>query len=460
MRFNPLEYQKRAIKFMVQQACAGLLLDMGLGKTSIAYAAFKTLKDLGYVNRMLVISPLRPAQAVWPAEAAKWDQFADLNVVVLHGPHKLERLKDKSVDVHVINPEGMPWLLKASARAKPTDDWPWEMLVVDESTLYKHTRTQRFKTIKPYLNMFRRRYILTGTPAPNGLLDLFGQVYLLDGGSALGTYVTHYRLAFFDNPDKLGWVWVPRAGAAEQIYKKLEPLCMRMSAADYLTLPELIFNDIVVDLPPAARRTYDQMENALIAQVAGGTVVAANAAAASGKCRQVAGGGIYTGAGDRAWLEIHDAKLDAVEEVVESLQGKPVIVVYEFDHERERLQRRFKGAPAIAGGMSEHAFKQAENAWNRGEVPVLLVQPAAAARGLNLQKGGSRMVFHSTPWNLEHYQQIIARIHRQGQRERCFVHHIVARNTVDELVVKVLGKKDRTQRALLDALKTYTEGRS
>lgn len=456
--WTPHDYQKKIIKFIVSQAAGAVWADPGLGKTSTTLAAFKVLRDKGYVTRALVVAPLRPAYSVWPGEVEKWDEFKHLKVGVLHGPRKAEVLADKTVDIHVINPEGLAWLFAQPLRATGSAPWPWQMLVIDESTRFKHTNTARFKTLKPWLGMFPRRYILTGTPAPNGLLDLFGQIYLLDGGASLGRYITHYRLAFFDNPDRQGWAWVPRHGAPEEIYKRLEPLTLRMSAEDYLSLPDLVMNTVEVTLPAAARKVYDQMEIALLAQVAGGTVVASNAAAATGKCRQIANGGIYTAPGK--WAEVHRAKLEATEEIVEELNGQPVIVAYEFDHDRERLQAAFPGAPHIGGGVPAGRFREIEAAWNRGEIPVLLAQPQSVAHGLNLQRGGSHLIFHSLTWNLEDYDQIIRRIYRQGQEKRVFVHHIVARDTVDEAIMLLLAKKDRTQRALLDALKDYTERRS
>lgn len=457
--WTPHDYQKRMATFMVGQACAGLFADPGLGKTSTTYAAFKTLRDKGYVRRMLVIAPLRPCYSVWPQEVEKWREFSDLKVAVLHGPHKLERLKDESVDVHVINPEGLEWLFANSMRASPTDSWPWEMLVIDESPRFKNARTKRFKTLKPWLKMFRRRYILTGTPAPNGLLDLFGQVYLLDGGNSLGAFITHYKAAYFDNPDKQGWAWVPRPGAESEIYRKLEPLVMRLSAEDYLKMPPLLINEIEVDLPPAARRVYDQMESLMVAQIGSKTVVAASAAAVAGKCRQVAGGGVYSGSGGGVWEPIHDAKLDALGDLVEELQGQSLLVAYEFDHERERLQARFPGTPHIGGGVSANDFRRIELAWNRGELPLLFAQPQSVAHGLNLQSGGHHVAFYTTTWNLEDHDQFIRRVYRQGQEKPTTVHYISARNTVDGMILKLLAKKGRTQKALLDALKDYTERR-
>ena len=455
MKYTPHDYQKRGIKFMLGQACGALFLDPGMGKTSITMAALKVLRKAGAVTKMLVIAPLRPAQSTWPQEVEKWDEFKDLKVGVLHGARKLDVLRDKKINVHVINPEGLRWLFGVVGGGA----WPWEMLVVDESTRFKHANTQRFKTLRPYLEKFRRRYILTGSPAPNGLLDLFGQIYILDGGASLGRFITHYRSVYFDSTGYGGYTYVPRRGAAEAINKKIEPLTMRMSAEDYLSLPPLIENRVEVVLPPAARKAYDQMETLMITSIKDGTVLAANAAAATGKCRQIANGGIYH-AGGVEWTHLHEAKVDAVEELVEELSGKPALVAYEFKHDLERLQRRFPNAPFIGGGVSAVRFKEIEAAWNAGEIPVLLAQPQSVAHGLNLQGTGAAVIMLGIPWDLEVMEQFVRRVWRQGQKEAVVQHFIVAKDTVDEAVVKALRAKDRTQRALLAALKVYTEERS
>jgi SNF2 family DNA or RNA helicase len=447
MEWAPHDYQKKAVQFMLSQGSAGLFLDPGLGKSSITLAAFKVLRAEGMVRRMLVIAPLRPALSVWPQEAAKWDDFKGLKVCVLHGPDKNELL-DSPHDISVINPEGLPWLFAAMKTRK----WWWEMLAVDESTRFKHTNTQRFRTLKPYLTKFRRRYILTGSPAPNGLLDLFGQVYILDLGNALGRFITHYRMSFFDQTGFGGYTYVPREGAEERIYERLAPLVLRMAGTDYLKLPPLVSNVVQVELPAAVRKTYDQMENLLIAQLEEGVVTAANAAAATMKCRQIANGGVYNG---EEFTHLHEAKTEAVQELVEELNGKPALIAYEFAHDRERLQRVFPDAPFLGGGVTAKRQREVELAWNSGQLPVLLAQPQSVAHGLNLQGVGAAVVWHSLTWNLEDYEQLIRRIWRQGQRERVVVHHIVAKKTVDELIMRVVAKKDRTQQALLSALRDY-----
>lgn len=458
MRYKPHAYQKEAIKFIISRACAGLFLDPGLGKTSIMFAAFSILKQKGIVNKMLVVAPLRPAYSVWPAEAIKWDEFTHLKVAILHGPHKEEALRSDA-DIYVINPEGLDWFVRQKHRASPREPWPYDMLVIDESTKFKHTTTMRFKTLKPWLPLFKRRYILTGSPAPNGLLDLFGQVYILDLGNSLGQFITHYRMQYFDQTGYMGYEWVPRLGSEKKIYEKLKPLVLRMDARDLLDLPPLIGVDpplrVEVELPDKARRQYDQMEKQMIVALETDVILAANAAAATMKCRQIANGGIYHEDGEK-WSNIHDVKTDAVEEIIEELQGKPALVAYEFKHDLARLLKRFPNAPHIGGGVSAARFREIEQAWNRGEIPVLLAQPQSVAHGLNLQGTGAAVIWHSQTWDLEVYEQFIRRVYRQGQKEKIVVHHIVAKDTVDEVIIKGVAKKDRSQKALLSALKDYT----
>jgi SNF2 family DNA or RNA helicase len=455
--WQPHDYQKKAVKFMIQHACAGLFLDPGLGKSSITLAAFEVLRMKGLAKRMLVIAPLRPAYAVWPAEGQKWHEFSELKINVIHGPHKAERLAEQA-DVDVINPEGLSWLFAQKLRRHGSDPWPWDILVVDESTRFKHADTIRFKKLKPYLPMFKRRYILTGSPAPNGLLDLFGQVFLLDLGASLGRFITHYRNTYFNSTGYGGFTWTPRQGSQDAIYEKLKPLVLRMSAEDYLDLPPLIMNEVKMFLPDKARKIYDQMEAQLLAAVDNNLIVAANAAAASGKCRQIANGGIYDEA--HKVTDIHEAKLDAVEEIIESLQGKPALVAYEYQHDLARLRGRFGAdVPYIGGGVSPSRFREIEGAWNRGDLPLLFAQPQSVAHGLNLQGTEGTVIWHSLTWNLEDYEQFIRRVWRQGQKHKVIVHHIVADKTVDEVIMKTLKAKDKTQQRLLGALKDYAKDR-
>ncbi len=458
MKWSPHAYQKRAMKFMVERPAAGLFLDPGLGKTSITLGAFLLLRKAGLVKRMLVVAPLRVCHLVWPNEVKKWDEFADLKVIVLHGKDK-NKLINEPADVHVINPEGLAWYF---AHLKPAGQhFAPEMLVVDESTMFKNTRSLRFKLLKAKLNLFKRRYILTGTPAPNGLMDLFGQIFLLDGGAALGTFITRFRERHFF---KVGnWTWVLQKGAEQAIYKAIQHLVLRLSAEDYLDLPPLIMNTVEVQLPPEARSLYRRLESDMLLELEEGAVVARNAGALSTKCRQLAGGAVYTEqlpedyvpgvpqAEVRDWTVVHDEKLNALEELLEDLGGKPTLVAYEYDHERLRIEQHFKHTERL--GLSPAVDAKTVVRWNRGEIPWLLVQPQSVGHGLNLQGAGRVVIWFQMTWNLELYDQLIRRVWRQGQQHRVFVHHLVARGTVDEDVLMALKAKTRTQNDLLEALK-------
>lgn len=463
MKWIPQAYQRKALKFVLNHSCAGLFLDPGLGKTSICLAAFHVLRKENMVKRALVIAPLRPARSVWDSsnersEARKWEDFHDIECVLLHGPKRreiMQRVREKNWSgIVVVNPEGLSWLFQHCPA-----DWLFDMLIVDESTRFKHIRTLRFKSLRPWLHKFRRRIILTGTPAPNGLIDLFGQIHILDLGNALGHYITQYRFQFFRPTTHFGGFpngWVPKEGAEEQIYERLKPLVLRMAGEDYLKLPKLMPpNDILIDLPQAARHAYDQMEELMLARVGENMVTAVNAGAATIKCRQIANGGIYHDGDNTRWHHIHEAKIEATQELVEELDGKPALIAYEFKHDLDRLQKAFKGAPYLGGGVKGSEQVAIEAAWNRGELPVLLAQPQSVAHGLNLQDVGSAVIWHSLTWDLENYDQFIRRVHRQGQKERVIVHRLIARNTVDEIIVKALAGKARTQGALLGALRDY-----
>jgi SNF2 family DNA or RNA helicase len=464
--WRPHRYMVEAVKFLVERGAAALFLDPGLGKTSIFLAAFKVLRGKRLARQALVICPLRPAYSVWPAEARKWTDFHDLRVVVLHGPKK-DRLFDESAsaDVLVINPEGLPWLFDRllSERRRA---WP-DVLNVDESTMYKHTNTKRFKLIRAHLHRFRRRYVSTGTPAPNGLLDLFGQVYLLDQGAALGRYVTHFREEYFFQASR--WLWVPKRNARERIQKAIAPLALRLDAEDHLDLPPRVDSIVKVDLPPRAARAYAKLEADLVVNLERGAVVAKNAGVLTSKCRQVANGAVYLDEdgqldlfsvreGPRAWEEVHAAKLDALEDLLAELSGQPTIVAVEFHHDVDRIRERLGDVPAVRGGTTPRAALAIERDWNRGLLSTLLVQPQSGARGLNLQRGGRALIWYSMTWDLELHDQMVRRIWRQGQTKRVFVHYLAARGTVDEDVLAALRAKGKTQKDLLDALKARTGG--
>ena len=462
--WKPHAYQKRAVKWLLETACAGLLLDPGLGKTSITLAAIRLLKKQGLLSRALIVAPLRPCYMVWPAEVRKWAEFGDLRVQILHGKHKEEAL-EADADIYLINPEGLQWLLDGGRFKRLGAD----TLVIDESSKFKSTNALRFKLLKPFLPKFARRWILTGTPAPNGLLDLFGQMYILDLGNALGRFVTHYRSRFFYPSGFGGFDWKLQEGAEQEIQEAIRPLVLRLKDEDYLTLPQIVTNVIKVALPPAARKIYDDLEEELIAEIGDAEVVtAATAAAASIKCRQVANGALYRTpepgtvlAKHERWELVHNDKLNALVDLLDELQGQPVLIAYDFRHDLERLLAVLGAdTPHIGSGVSMARTLEIEAAWNRGELPWLLGHPASMGHGLNLQGAGNHVAWFANTWDLELYDQFNRRVRRQGNRHsHVFVHHFVAEDTVEERMLRVVGKKGRTQADLMDALRIFVKNR-
>lgn len=457
---------RKAVKWLLEHAAAALLLDPGLGKTAITLAAITILREEGVLDRALVIAPLRVCHQVWPKEAAKWDDFHGLRVHVLHGKGRTEEaLKRRDVDVFVINPEGLDWLLELGCKRFAMLD-P-DTLVVDESHKFKNARGIRYKALEKYLPKFRRRWILTGSPAPNGLLDLFGQVYIMDLGRSLGAYITHFRNNYFDATGYGGFQWKIRPGAAERIYAKLRDYALRLDADDVMELPPVIPVKLVVELPPKARRAYDEMETQLFALLDEGTkVTATNAAVASGKCRQIAGGALFKneeGVKVRravkadTYVEIHDAKIEALKEFLAERNGKPTIVLYQFRHELHRLLKALgKDTPYIGGGVSAKRSAEIEDLWNAGELPVLLGQPESISHGLNLQESGDALCWFSLTWDWAVFDQMIRRLRRQGQKAKHITNAvIIAEDTIDEVMYAVLQGKRSVERRLLDALNDY-----
>ncbi len=479
-RWKPEPYQLKACSWLLKHYSAGLFLDPGLGKTSISLAATKILraKEMPAKQGMLVISPLRPVYNVWDgsnpdSEPRKWVDFHTLRTAVLHGPEKDRRLRLPS-DLYVMNPDGLDWLLDS---IHPRKFFPFHGLIVDESTDFKHSDTVRFKLLRSILPYFRRRWILTGTPAPNGLLDLFGQIFILDLGNALGPYITHYKRQFFVplGYGYGGWgTCALQEGAEERIYKQIEPLILRMSAKDYLKLPRLIgaighegtkANLVRLKLPPKARSTYDNLEELFFAELEDGSITASNAGVKSIKLRQVANGGIYLDKGGedvdikgpRRWSMIHEAKSDAAVELLEEMSGRPAVISFEFHHDLERLRRHrwLRNLPAIGEGSIKDDTLLAR-ALNQGEIKALAVNPASFSRGSNMQAGADALIWHSMTYNWEHYWQLTLRFWRKGRTRPFFVHHLIAEDTVDLAMVYALNRKVRTQGALLDALRAYS----
>lgn len=447
--WKPHKYQKGAVKFVLTRAAAALFLDPGLGKTSIFLAVVKVLKKENMLGKVLVIAPLRVCYLVWPKELAKWKDFEGLTIQILHGKDK-ERNLYKEADIYLINPEGLVWLVKHDLKKLG-----FKLLGIDESSKFKAPNTQRFKLLKSILPIFNRRIIMTGSPSPNSMMDLFSQIFILDGGASLGRFITHYRNTFFYPTGFGGYEWKLHEGAEKKIQERIKPLVLRLEAKDYLELPELIENNIYVELPKEAKVAYKQMEDELFTALQKGDVVALNAAAASMKCRQMANGGVY--GDERVVHHIHMEKAEAVKELIDELQGTPALVAYDFDHDLDRLRKVLgKDVPYIGGGVSPKRGAAIESEWNAGKIPVLLGHPGSIAHGLNLQNAGNHVIWHSLTWNFEWYDQFIKRILRQGSKhKKVFNHHIIAENTVDIAIITALKFKDNSQRSLLEGLKQY-----
>ena len=456
--WEPWGYQTRGVAHLMGHSAAALFLDPGLGKTAITLAAFQALKERGHAERMLVVAPLRVCQLVWRQEGQKWTQFRELTFSLLHGPKKAERLKD-DVDIHLINPEGIPWLVQQFFGRS----LPWDTVVLDELTKFKNHRALRSKKLRKSLKNVQRRWGLTGSPAPNGYMDLFGQMLMLDDGAALGQHITHYRDTYF-TPGFNGYTWELRRGAAESIEERIAPYVLRMAAADYLDLPPVRDNVIQIELPPDVLRQYKQMERDMVLALPEGVVTGANAGAVYSKLAQMANGAVYLSpeAGESAYLsgqrerfvEVHTTKLDALEELIEELSGQPLLVGYEFQHDLERIRARLgKDTPTLSG-LSEKRITEVEAAWNRGEIPVLLAHPASVAHGLNLQKSScSNVCWFGIPWDLEQYGQFLLRVLRQGTQAEHITQHILqVLGTIDVTKAEALAAKDMTQQGLLRRL--------
>lgn len=448
--WKPRPYMVRAVKKMIGEPAFGLFLQPGLGKTSISLAAFEVLRQRGFVKKLLVLGPLRPLQLTWPREVEKWHEFSHLRVVLVHGPKKEKALREDA-DVYLLNYEGLQWF-----SSQPKALWP-DMLVCDESTRLKHPRTQRFKTLKAMLPSFKRRYILTGTPAPNGLIDLFGQLYVLDQGDALGRYVTHYRREYFF---QAGFKWVPVPGADELIQKRIASKVLHLEAKDHISLPPVVKTDVIVPFPGEMRMLYKKMKNDLALALSSGKVTAKNAGVLTTKLRQLTGGAVYLDEdvdpgnelrGPRRVQVVHDAKIEALAELVDELSGQPLLVAYEYQHEVERLAKRFPSAVVFGGPRK--IVEQQEAAWNAREIELMFVHPQRGALGLNLQSGGSALAWFSLSWNLELYDQMIDRLWRSGQKQTVYVYHFMIEETVDRTVRRALESKARTQEELLAMLK-------
>ena len=442
MKFNPHDYQKRAIQFIEQTLECAVFLGLGMGKTIITLTAINNLiYDHFDIRKVLIIAPLRVARDTWPAELKKWDNLGHLRMSVIVGsPQKRLEALATEADIYVINRENIPWLVDHYQH-----EWPFDMVVIDELSSFKNHKAQRSKALQKMRPHIKRIIGLTGTPSPNGLMDLWAQFRLLDGGKRLGRYITHYRNQYF-NPDKRNGMQIfsykLKPGAEQEIYNQIADITLSMKTTDYLQLPQCTYTNHVVHLTPTQTKTYNRFKRELVLELGDEIIDAANAAALSGKLQQLASGAIYTKDGH---TEIHDKKLDALEDIIEAANGNTILCAYWFKHEAERILQRFPQATHLD---TADDF----NRWNRGEIPLALIHPASAGHGLNLQTGGHIMVWFTTPWSLELYEQANARLFRQGQTEPVSIIHIQAKDTIDEDVHKALSQKHATQDGLITAV--------
>lgn len=443
MKFIPHDYQRYVTSYIEENLISAIFLDMGLGKTIITLTAiFDLTLDSFQVRKVLVIAPLRVARDTWPLEIEKWDHLKGLKYKVAVGTEAERKaaLMQKA-QVYIINRENVDWLIN-----KGRVPFDFDMVVIDELSSFKSHQAKRFKALMKVRPKVNRIVGLTGTPASNGLMDLWAEFRLLDMGHRLGRFIGRYREDYFV-PDKRNqqiiFSYKAKPGAEEAIYEKISDITISMKGSDYLKLPDLVINEISVKLSEDELKTLDEMKKELITTIEGEEITAANAAALSGKLLQMANGAVYDDGG--SVIEIHDRKLDALEDLIEAANGKPVLIAYWFKHDLSRILKRF---PAEKLDTTESIKR-----WNAGEISVAVIHPASAGHGLNLQVGGSTLIWFGLTWSLELYQQTNARLWRQGQKDTVIIHHLIAKDTIDERVMKALKVKDNTQAALIDAVK-------
>lgn len=441
MKYVPHEYQKYAEEFIINHPACALMLDMGLGKTVISLTAiWLLLFDYFELSKVLVIAPLRVAQDTWSNECEKWEHLKGLRISKVLGNEKERRLAlARKADIYIINRENVEWMCDSYK-------FDFDMVVIDELSSFKSSTAKRFKALRKVRPIVKRIVGLTGTPVPNSLMDLWSQINLIDMGERLGRFISNYRNEYFV-PDKRNqqviFSYKPREGAEKLIYNTISDICVSMKACDYLKMPERIDNVVEVQMSEKEQALYQKLENEMILPFDDGDIDAVNAAALSNKLLQMANGAVYDEF--RAVKQIHKRKLDALEDLIESANGKPILIFYAYKHDKERISERFKVTEILT---SEDISK-----WNNSKIPIAIAHPASTGHGLNLQAGGSTVIWFGLTWSLELYQQANARLWRQGQKETVVIYHIVTKGTVDEDVIKALENKDIGQEALLQAVK-------
>lgn len=454
MQYNPHNYQKCVIEYIEKHPVSAVFLDMGLGKTSITLTAINNLlSDYFAVRKVLVIAPLRVAKNTWSAEINKWDHLNDLKYSIVVGtPVERKNALKTAADIYIINRENIPWLTEYMGAA-----FDFDMVVIDELSSFKNYQAKRFKALMKVRPSIKRIVGLTGTPSSNGLMDLFAEFKLLDMGERLGRFIGQYRNTYFMPDKRNGQVifsYKPLPGAEDTIYRKISDITISMKAADHLKMPKLVTTDYEVTLSEKEQRKYKELKDNMVLQLSDDEITAANAASLSNKLCQMANGAIYDD--DKSVIHVHDRKLDALEDIIESMNGKPVLVAYWFKHDYDRIADRLK---TLSIPFEKLDTIGSIEKWNNGKIPVALIHPATAGHGLNLQDGGSALVWFGLTWSLELYQQTNARLYRQGQNsDTVVIMHIAAKDTIDERILKALKKKDSTQSALIDAVKAEIGG--
>lgn len=454
MKFNPHDYQQYAINYIIKHRISAVFLDMGLGKTVITLTAIKSLMwDYLEIDKVLVIAPIRVAKVSWPDEINKWDHLKDLKYSVVCGSQdeRLSALKKKA-DIYIINRENVQWLVE-----KSNVPFDFDMIVVDELSSFKSHQSKRFKALLKVRPKVKRIVGLTATPSPNSLMDLFAEFKLLDMGKRLGRYITQYRQKYFVPEKRNGSIvysYRLLEGADKEIYKQISDITMSMKAIEHIKMPELIKRYYPVQLAPEDYNLICKFECDYAAKIKKEEITAANAAVLTGKLVQLANGAIYDN--EKGTIQIHDKKLDALEDIIEAMNGKPLLVAYWYKHDLEKIERRLNDLKVNFARLDNQ--KHIKD-WNKKQLTVGLIHPASAGHGLNLQAGGSTLVWYSLTWSLELYEQTIGRLYRQGQsNETVVVEHIVAVNTIDEQIIKVLNHKGNTQNALIEAVKAEIGG--
>lgn len=448
MRYVAHNYQNYAKDFILAHKVSALFLDCGLGKTITTLTAINELMyDSFEISKVLIIAPLRVAQSTWKEEIEKWDHLNLLRYSIAIGDEK-ERLKalKQNSDIYIINRENVDWLVTKSGI-----DFNFNMLIIDELSSFKSHTSKRFKSLLKIRPYFERVVGLTGTPSSNGLMDLWAEFRVLDLGERLGRYITHYRNEYF-LPDKRNgaviFSYKPQLNAEERIYRRLADMTISMKSTEYLKMPELILNELEINLDEKDQMKYKRFKKEMVMTIQEKEIDAINAASLSNKLIQLANGSIYDE--DKKFYEVHNKKLDKLEEIIESANGKPVLVAYWFKADKERIEKRFK----VREIKTADDIKQ----WNKGMIDLALIHPASAGHGLNLQSGGSTLVWFSLTWSLELYQQTNARLYRQGQKDTVVIHHLIIKNTIDEDIMKSLKRKDKTQESLMKAVKARIGG--